>query len=71
MACKGICLSLDVAKQSHGRYAKGWKRCSRCDIYIKWEGLRCPCCSSKLRTMPRKIKYKIKIREKNSILIKP
>jgi hypothetical protein len=71
MACKSICLNLDVAKASHGRYAKGWKRCSICDIYLKWEGLYCPCCGFKLRTMPRREKYKAKVREKNSILIKP
>jgi len=32
-------------------------------IFIKWEGLWCPCCGYRLRTKPRKLEYKIKLRE--------
>jgi hypothetical protein len=24
-----------------------------CEVFIKWEGVWCPCCGSKLRTKPK------------------
>jgi len=44
-------------------YESGGKGCRCCNILIKYDGLRCPCCSSKLRTKPidRKAKMRIKI----------
>jgi hypothetical protein len=30
---------------------------------MKWEGLWCPCCGYRLRTRPRNLKYKAKLRE--------
>jgi len=53
MTCKGICV---------GRYASGQRRCQICEIFIKWEGLWCPCCGYRLRTKPRNLKYKAKLR---------
>jgi hypothetical protein len=41
-----------------GRYASGQKRCQGCQIFIKWDGLWCPCCSYRLRTKPRNLKDK-------------
>jgi predicted amidophosphoribosyltransferase len=60
MPCKGICIR---HKASRG-YADGHKRCQQCNIFIKWEGLLCPCCGYKLRTGPRRFKYKVKYKEK-------
>ena len=31
---------------------------------LKWEGLWCPCCGYRLRTKPRNLKYKAKLRER-------
>ncbi|MDQ3947928.1 MAG: hypothetical protein M3218_02245 [Thermoproteota archaeon] len=45
-----------------GRYASGQKRCQICEIFIKWDGLWCPCCGYRLRTKPRNLKYKAKLR---------
>ena len=55
MGCNGICLRYKVTKgeQSSSWYKKGAKRCTTCDIYIKWEGLWCPCCGYMLRTKPK------------------
>jgi len=56
MQCKGICSNHDVKKlrPGHsGRYESGQKRCSLCEIYIIWDGDRCPCCSCILRKKPR------------------
>jgi hypothetical protein len=66
MTCKGIC----THHQASGRYAYGHKRCQHCNIFIKWEGLRCPCCRYQLRTGPRYIKYKTKLREQKQVEVK-
>ena len=63
MPCYGICIR---HKGSRG-YATGNKRCNRCDLFIKWEGLWCPCCGYKLRTRPRLSKFKAKLREQTQI----
>lgn len=46
-----------------GRYASGQKRCQICEIFIKHDGLWCPCCGYRLRTKPRNLKYKSKMKE--------
>jgi hypothetical protein len=55
MTCKGMPVGT-------GRYASGQRRCQICEIFIKWEGLWCPCCGYRLRTKPRNLKYKAKLR---------
>jgi hypothetical protein len=45
-------------------YATGQKRCQICEIFIKWDGLSCPCCGYKLRNGPRSFKFKAKLRIK-------
>jgi len=63
MTCKGICTRYKVQKTvGTGRYASGQRRCQICEIFIKWEGLWCPCCGYRLRTKPRNLKYKAKLR---------
>ena len=63
MTCKGICVRYKAQKPvGTGRYASGQPRCQICDIFIKWEGLWCPCCGYRLRTKPRNLKYKAKLR---------
>lgn len=62
MACKGICSRFEAtAIVTTGRYANGQKRCRTCSVFIRWSGLRCPCCGHRLRTRPRNIKYKRKM----------
>ncbi len=65
MTCKGICTRHKAQKPvGAGRYASGQKRCQICEIFIKWEGLWCPCCGYRLRTKPRNLKYKAKLRSR-------
>src|SRR5207237_8486454 len=65
MTCKGICIRHKAQKPvGSGRYASGQKRCQICEIFIKWDGLWCPCCGYRLRTKPRNLKYKAKRRER-------
>ena len=61
--CKGIC----TRHKALGRYSDGNKRCKNCDLFIKWNGLSCPCCGYKLRTNPRKYTLKERLREQKSV----
>jgi hypothetical protein len=68
MTCKGICMRHKAQKPvGSGRYASGQKRCQICEIFIKWDGLWCPCCGYRLRTKPRNLKYKAKLRAREEI----
>ena len=57
MTCKDICIRHKAQKPvGSGRYAIGQKRCQICEIFLKWDGLWCPCCGYRLRTKPRNLK---------------
>jgi hypothetical protein len=60
MTCKGIC----IRHKDSCRYVTGTKRCQVCEIFIKWDGLWCPCCGYRLRIGPRCFKLKAKLRVK-------
>ena len=65
MICKGVCICHKACKLlGSGRYAAGQKRCQICEIFIKWDGLWCPCCGCRLRMGPRLFKHKAKLRIK-------
>jgi hypothetical protein len=69
MTCKGICSRHKAQKPvGMGRYANGQKRCQICEIFLKWEGLWCPCCGYRLRTKPRNLKYKAKLRQRETVI---
>jgi uncharacterized Zn finger protein (UPF0148 family) len=63
MTCKGIC----IHHKASGRYASGHKRCQTCDLFIKWDGIFCPCCGRRLRIGPRSFKFKAKLRKQKEI----
>lgn len=59
MVCKNICIEYKAKKPKNSlRYLSGQKRCFVCDIFMKWEGIRCPCCGHRLRVKPRTTKYR-------------
>jgi len=60
MACNGICHRYQVTKgnRNDSWYKQGAKRCTACNIYIKWEGMWCPCCGYMLRNKPKNNQYK-------------
>jgi len=63
MTCKGICIRHKAQKPvGSGRYSMGQKRCQICELFIMWDGLWCPCCGYRLRTKPRNLKYKAKLK---------
>lgn len=50
LSCKGTCKFWEAEKP---RYAKGVPRCNICEIFLKWEGLFCPCCGYRVRLGPK------------------
>jgi hypothetical protein len=65
VVCKGICSKYKAQKPvGSGRYSSGQRRCQICEVFIKFDGLWCPCCGYRLRTKPRNLKYKTILREK-------
>jgi hypothetical protein len=68
MTCKGVCVRHKAQKpRGTGRYSIGQKRCQICELYLKWDGFWCPCCGYRLRTRPRNLKYKARLRTGNDI----
>ena len=68
MTCKGRCIRHKAQKPvGSGRYSMGQKRCQICELFIKWDGLWCPCCGYRLRTKPRNLKYKAKLKARKEI----
>lgn len=49
--CKGICQRYQAKK----RHRLEHRRCSVCQIRIKWYGKSCPCCNSLLPILRNKI----------------
>lgn len=67
MACKGRCLRHRAPKPiSSGRYVCGQKRCQVCEIFIKWDGLWCPCCGYRLRSKPRNSAFKQRLASRSN-----
>jgi hypothetical protein len=68
MVCRGICVRHKATKPvGTGRYTIGQKRCQGCEIFLKWEGLWCPCCGYRLRTKPRNLKYTANLTTRKNI----
>jgi len=62
--CREICLKLKILKpRNTSPYALGLKLCTHCEIFLKWSGEICPCCKTKLRTIPRSKAQKENLRK--------
>lgn len=65
MVCKFICEKYRATKPAgSSRYLVGQKRCQTCEIFMKLEGLWCPCCGYRLRTKPRNRTFKKKLKDR-------
>lgn len=63
--CKSLCGNYASAiTPGLSRYADGQSRCITCDVYVKWEGIFCPCCGGRLRKKPRRSLNKEILRNK-------
>lgn len=61
--CNEICEKYKAVVTPDGkRYADGQKRCKSCELFIMWDGIFCPCCGHKLRTMPQNTLNREKVR---------
>jgi len=63
-SCGGICQQYraPMPPYNQSRYAIGQKRCTKCGIYVEYDGNFCPCCSFRLRTHRRSSKDKLRNR---------
>lgn len=65
MACNGIHNKYKRTRRVGGsNYSHGVKRCTTCEVFIKWSGILCPCCGYKLRISPRSKHSKAKLKER-------
>ena len=61
MSCNGVCQRYKAKKpKGISRYESGQKRCNICGVFMKWEGLYCPCCNMRIRVSSRYSKLKEK-----------
>ena len=56
-SCRGKCSPHRVRTNM---YENGQKRCNTCEVFLQWDGVRCPCCSRMLRTKSRYAKRAMK-----------
>ena len=54
-SCKNICkrYKKGMTPAIGSMYLAGFARCNICQVFIKWEGLWCPCCGVHLSKKPR------------------
>jgi hypothetical protein len=58
--CKDICHRYKAPHTLKSkRYENGQKFCDQCAVFIKWDGIWCPCCGHKLRVKPKMLRSKI------------
>ena len=51
--CKSQCSRIAGVAYYTGKTKPGQKRCITCMVQFPYEGFFCPCCSNKIRNMPR------------------
>ena len=67
LTCKGSCKIQHEVKNVVRGEKNGFKRCTICSLYIKWEGVYCPCCGVKLKMSPTNNKARKAYRERQSV----
>jgi len=54
LICKGKCIiKYEIKKTVANARENGYKRCSKCLVFMKYEGTYCPCCGVRLKNSPR------------------
>lgn len=53
--CKGVCTNsqYETKKTVRGKLREDYRRCSICCVFLKYEGIFCPCCGVRLKVSPR------------------
>ena len=68
--CESIICNLAVyepKKRVTNAGEKGYRRCSNCEVYLKYQGIFCPCCSNRMKVSPNNNKSRKKVSEKRFI----
>lgn len=54
MYCRSICKKYKAYKtnDSFSYYSQGYKLCKECELFLEWQGFKCPCCNNLLRSRP-------------------
>ncbi|HEX9317365.1 MAG TPA: hypothetical protein VF884_00345 [Nitrososphaeraceae archaeon] len=67
MVCKNICERIHTLTKGNGSpgYYLGRKYCSKCAIYLFFEGIFCPYCNSMFRNSP--VDKRLRDKRKNKI----
>lgn len=53
-ACKDTCKHYEIRSIFNNVLPKDFKKCRVCYLQIKWEGVWCPCCGSRLSSRSRR-----------------
>ena len=62
MSCRNICIELKAKKSFRTSYYEdGLRRCTECEIFMRWNGMRCPCCGAALRIKSHDAKVRRKL----------
>jgi|TARA_R110000787_G_scaffold70884_3_gene157748 hypothetical protein len=67
MICRDIICKAEQyqpKKKVRGAASQGYRRCSVCEIFLKYDGIYCPCCSNRMRVTPNNNKARQRVREK-------
>ena len=70
MICRNIICNLEEYKPKktvRGAAEKGYRRCSNCEVFLKYQGVYCPCCSNRMKVTPNNNKARQKVREERLI----
>jgi hypothetical protein len=65
MSCRNICIDYRVKKSYHSSYYEdGLKRCTQCEVFIRWNSTRCPYCGVSLRIKSHDAKVRKKLKHR-------
>lgn len=66
MSCKNICIEYRVKKSYQSSYYEdGLKRCTQCEVFIRCNSTRCPCCGVSLRIKSHDAKVRRKLKHRS------
>jgi hypothetical protein len=69
MSCKNICIEYKAKKSYHATYYEnGVRRCTECEVFIRWNKIRCPCCGTCLRIRTHDAKLRRRLLRKTKLI---
>jgi len=58
LLCKARCELYEPLSILRNKLSDGYARCRCCQVQVKWEGIWCPCCGSRLSRKGRANQYR-------------